>query len=81
MKDNHGLVVEQCKGCTNVINDNVCKVYVFPASKWSRSSKSCPMATHIIKKIVEDKFINPLKASKRIVKAKNKSKAKGKKIK
>lgn len=56
-------VIQQCEGCGHR-EGNFCKVYRFPSTRWSAGP--CPMATHV-KKAEEqkEKFLNPLKASKR----------------
>ena len=59
---------EKCATCTRV-KDNDCAVYPNPAYWWEKR-KGCPLATHIHKRIVEDKKVNPLKASKRNAKKK-----------
>ena len=61
-------IIEKCVGCNKAIKiDDVykCKVYSNPLSKWSYGI-NCPMATHIKKeKIIIEKKLNPIKASKK----------------
>ena len=57
--------VEACNGCKRIQEDtNVCGVYSAPVFRWSFGI--CPMATHKkVEEKVDDKKVNPLKASKR----------------
>ena len=48
--------------CTRIDGVN-CGAYINPAAKWKNGN--CPLATHIILVEDEQKFKNPLKASKR----------------
>jgi hypothetical protein len=66
-------IVEACVGCAKVEND-YCKNFIDPAVKWSIGGIICPMATHIK---AEEKIaikLNPLKQSKRALKAKQSNK-------
>lgn len=58
--------IEACIGCfysfTKQDGSNVCIPYSDPAALWRRG---CPMATNIIREKVEQKKVNPLKASKK----------------
>jgi len=59
-------VIEKCKGCKNINkNNNKCKIYANPFKKWVNGT--CPMATHLIERIEDDKKkkVNPIKQSKR----------------
>ncbi len=56
-------VIEKCAGCTR-ITDNFCSSYPDPALKWAHGY-NCPMATNIKKEVVEQKKLNPIKASKK----------------
>lgn len=60
-------VVDQCTGCTNIVeieDTKVCKVYPEPEMRWMIGS--CSLATHVEKKKADEaQKINPLKASKR----------------
>ena len=51
------------KGPCNRVDDNICAAYIKPSAKWKNGD--CPLASHIIQVEDEQKFINPLKASKR----------------
>jgi len=54
--------IEEFVPCTNIQEDNTCKVYLWPAAKWNQHD--CPFSHK--KPITEEtKKINPLKASKR----------------
>ena len=59
--------IEACEGCKRVEerdSQNFCAVYSSPVFRWSFGI--CPMATHKkVEEKVEDKKLNPLKASKR----------------
>jgi len=57
-------VVKECAGCGKVVDTLFCGVYISPLGKWE-SGKNCPMATHLVREVKEQKFVNPLKASKR----------------
>jgi len=50
------------KGPCNRIDGAQCAAYIKPAVKWKNGN--CPLATHIIYEEDEQKFKNPLKASK-----------------
>ena len=57
-------VVEKCVGCKEVVaSTNRCLCYCSPSAKWSAGN--CPRASHIVREVKEEKFVNPLKASKR----------------
>jgi hypothetical protein len=59
-------IVEQCEGCKNVmpnIEPKVCSGYEQPAAKWRAGV--CPRASNLIKVVVNEKKVNPLKAAKR----------------
>lgn len=51
------------KGPCKRIDGVNCAAYISPAAKWKNGD--CPLATHIIQIEDEQKFKNPLKASKR----------------
>jgi len=62
-------IVEKCQGCghiTEIDGKSLCQRYPEPSIKWLFGI--CNMATHvqIEKPKVEEKMINPLKASKRM---------------
>lgn len=62
-------IVEQCQGCSNIIEfegEHFCRRYPNPEAKWLIGK--CNLATHIQieEPKVEQKAINPLKASKRM---------------
>lgn len=71
-------IVEKCFGCNKIVSDtdyskqvmdkDTCSVYIIPASKWRIGN--CPAATHVEKEKVEDRFVDPLKASKQKMKKK-----------
>jgi hypothetical protein len=52
-------VIEKCKSfagkgpCGKIIQEDKCKVFAFPESKWRFGS--CPMATHIVKEVIKEK--------------------------
>jgi hypothetical protein len=70
MEEKKTPVVEQCKGCTYVQEDQLCKVYYWPDMKWGDSRK-CPMCSTTAKEVVQEKkALDPIKASKRMVKGK-----------
>ena len=61
-------IVEQCQGCLLALNGNVCKPYSHPELQWTRLG-GCAMRTHNKNAMsIENKKLNPLKASKRGVK-------------
>jgi hypothetical protein len=51
------------KGPCSRIDGDKCGAYINPAAKWKLGH--CGLATHIIHEEDEQKFINPIKASKR----------------
>jgi len=51
------------KGPCRRILTGKCVAYISPTAKWKLGN--CPLATHIIYEEDEEKFINPIKASKR----------------
>jgi hypothetical protein len=60
-------VIEECTGCHYVFmapngGPSVCVPYWNPAAKWRLG---CPMATNRVVEKVEQKKVNPLKASKK----------------
>ena len=64
-------VVDQCKGCTYVQEDQLCRVYYWPDMKWTPGGLNCPMCSTTVKEVVQEKkALNPIKASKRMVKGK-----------
>lgn len=38
-------ISDRCLGCDNVMENEYCRVYIFPDSKWRIGN--CPLATHI----------------------------------
>ncbi len=64
-------IVEQCEGCKSVVDfpsGKYCRVSPDPGGKWAFGP--CNLASHLDrKKVVADRKINPLKASKRAQKA------------
>jgi hypothetical protein len=58
-------LVEKCFGCENTVH-GLCACYVNTEAQWKRGN--CPRATHVGRKRVEEKNVNPLKASKRAAK-------------
>jgi hypothetical protein len=59
-------IIEACFGCSRIVQneqDQVCKVYIVPKAMWK--NRNCIMATHIKKEAIEEKMMDPLKASKR----------------
>ena len=50
------------KGPCSRIDGTQCAAYIKPAVKWKNGN--CPLATHLIYQEDEEKFKNPLKASK-----------------
>jgi len=60
-------IVDECSGCSNIVvvkEEYVCKVYPEPEMRWMIGS--CPLATHVDRKVADDaQKVNPLKASKR----------------
>jgi hypothetical protein len=60
-------VVENCEGCTRVVEfetGKYCSNFPAPAQKWQKGT--CSMSTHVKKaQKAEAQKINPLKASKR----------------
>ncbi len=63
-------IVAQCEGCDHVVEGEgvqVCEAYADPAMKWSMGP--CNLATHYQRAAaVEEKKVNPLKASKQAMK-------------
>jgi len=49
--------------CDRIDDMNECVAYIKPSVKWKNGD--CPLATHLIYEEDEEKFKNPLKASKR----------------
>lgn len=57
-------VVEECNGCSRILENNKCKAFSNPAARWKNGE--CPLATHLTEKIEETKKkVNPIKKSKR----------------
>jgi hypothetical protein len=61
-------IIDKCLGCDNVVvgpepGPATCRRFLVPAAKWRIGN--CPMASHIKKVAIEDKHVDPLKASKR----------------
>jgi len=61
-----GIVIEKCNGCDKVLVSGYCDLYPDTSLKWR--NRNCPSATHLKKKVDEQKKINPLKVSKKGVK-------------
>jgi hypothetical protein len=59
-------IIDECSGChyvfTKTDGTGVCVPYWNPAAKWRLG---CPMATNRVVEKVEQKKVNPLKASKK----------------
>ena len=55
---------ENCDKCTRITLDNNCAVYPKPEYWWEKRG-GCPLATHTKTRVIEEKKVNPLKASKR----------------
>ena len=73
-------IVEQCIGCANIEEwsaGKYCNCYANPKHKWS--AYDCNRATHILQEDKKAVFVDPLKASKKAMKQKAKSKAQSKK--
>ncbi len=51
------------KGPCGKLTEGFCKTYFDPTAKWKNGD--CPMATHIIQVDDVEKFVNPIKKSKR----------------
>ncbi len=51
------------KGPCKRTEEDLCAAYINPALKWKLGD--CPLATHIIVQEEVEKFVNPLKASRR----------------
>jgi len=65
MEETKTPVVEKCKGCTYVLENQLCKVYYWPDMKWGDARK-CQMCTTTVKEVAEEKkALDPIKASKR----------------
>ena len=61
--------VDQCEGCGR-IEGAYCPMYLMPHAQWTRLG-GCAGRTHnLLVKQVEDKRLNPLKASKRTMEVK-----------
>lgn len=77
MNPHHEPVVEQCRGCRHVINDellalasvskdflNICETKQHPEAMWL-NGKRCAWATHLVREEKKpEKHIDPIKASK-----------------
>lgn len=62
-------VVEKCRDCGYIEEDEFCKVYYWPETKWT--GIGCPMCTttHIVvREEKEKKNLDPIKVSKRKMK-------------
>ena len=57
------ILHEKCCTCARIVND-ICGVYTNPVYWWDKRG-GCPLATHVKIRVVEEKKVNPLKASKR----------------
>ena len=78
MKAKDGLyeanpIVDEYNGCDYVFIQlpllevppiNTCRAYLSPEAKWM-NGKVCPLASHVKKESKEEKFVDPIKASKR----------------
>jgi hypothetical protein len=65
-------IVEQCKGCDRIIEYNgaeYCFTYPEPAMRWVNLG-GCPFCSTRKSIVKVEKFVNPLKASKKKVKPK-----------
>lgn len=68
-------IVEKCNGCTRILiqpslleevpEKKICQAYIDPESKW-RNGKRCPLAP-IFKEDKKEVFIDPIKASKKMM--------------
>ena len=61
-------IIDKCLGCDSVVvgpepGPATCRRFLVPTAKWRIGN--CPMASNIKKVAIEDKRVNPLKASKR----------------
>jgi hypothetical protein len=61
------ILHEKCPGCGKINELGKCVVYATPSSQWSRLM-GCASRTHMKVQSIEDKKLNPMKASKRGVK-------------
>ena len=62
-------LVEQCKGCLDAKQDGSgCKSYAMPEAKWE-AGKRCPRFNDptIVKEVKEEKHIDPIKKSKKMM--------------
>jgi len=80
LNPDHESIVKECVGCKHAIGDSslgciemlaslVCDAYWRPEAKWL-NGRHCPLASHLEKKKVEVKPVDPIKASKRSAKGK-----------
>ena len=63
-------IIEKCIGCANIEilpTGQYCNCYASPEAKWS--ARNCNRATHIVVVLEKEKFIDPLKKSKRSMRA------------
>jgi len=64
-------VVEMCYGCGHILTvdgKRFCRAFPDPKIKWAFGP--CNLATHVERKVKEERKINPLKAAKREAKGK-----------
>ncbi len=61
-------IVPECAGCSRVEEDSgtcpTCSTFAYPATKWRLGN--CYMQDHIVEEKKKRKYINPIKASKRM---------------
>jgi hypothetical protein len=64
-------IIEKCNGCEHIVVVNgksFCRAFPDPSAKWAFGP--CNLATHVERKVKEERKINPLKAAKREAKGK-----------
>ena len=64
-------VDERCKGCSKVTEKGFCSSFVIPSKRWPVGEVSfhnkCVLADHVNYEKKKKVFINPIKASKRLM--------------
>lgn len=68
MEETKTPVVEQCRGCLYVQEEQLCKVYYWPDTKWGDMRK-CPMCTTTVREVAKEnkRSLDPIKVSKKKV--------------